>query len=252
MGEASYHPEVRLPIPAPLADRARGRPIRIVPVRRGRSHGAVHRARGASSSPGESAILRSVAWLLVLFGAPPRITMRNRLFGCLGLILGLITVLLLAYYIVGHFLPDTCEAERTVIVNAPIEEIHPLLDDLHRWPEWMEWLQGEGIEVTYEGPARGVGATMTYAWKEGSSTLKIMRSDPATGLGCDWIFSTERMATKIDVTWVADGTGTVLTWKQVATLSSSPNERWGGLGYDFVVGRQLDLFLSNMKRIAEE
>jgi len=178
--------------------------------------------------------------------------MRNRLLGCLGLILGLITVLLLVYYIVGHFLPGTCQADRTIVVNAPIEKIHPLIDDMHRWQEWMEWLQGEGIEVTHEGPARGVGATMTYAWKEESSTLEITRSDLATGIGCDWIFSTARMPTQIDVTWIADESGTVLTWKQVATLSPSPNEKWGGLGYDLVVGRQLDLFLANIKRIAEE
>jgi hypothetical protein len=77
--------------------------------------------------------------------------------------------------------PDTFRIQRTGVIDAPPERIHPLLDDLRRWAEWSPWekLDPE-MKRTFSGAASGRGAA--YAWdgnkKAGAGRMEITGSSP--------------------------------------------------------------------------
>lgn len=69
----------------------------------------------------------------------------------------------------------------SLAIQAPIERIHPLINDLRAWQKWSPW---EGLDPelqrTYSGPANGVGAH--YEWsgnkRAGRGAMEIIDSTP--------------------------------------------------------------------------
>src|SRR6185503_12182168 len=69
-------------------------------------------------------------------------------------------LLLLVLIIVSQFLPSTYHVERSVVIAAKAEAIHPWVNNLKKWPEWSAWTAAKDptLVYQYEGPEEGVGA----------------------------------------------------------------------------------------------
>ena len=129
----------------------------------------------------------------------------------------LLVVLVLGVAIAGAVLPRDYSIERSVTIQAKAEKIHPHVADLKEWPKWMPWWEIDPtIKSTYGDISKGVGATSTWtSEQEGGGDCTITASDPATGVAYDMNFfnGDEKMPSKSQLSYAADGEGTKVTWK---------------------------------------
>jgi hypothetical protein len=123
---------------------------------------------------------------------------------------------------VGLVLPREWRVERSVVINAAPEHIHPLVDDLKAWQSWAAWTQDMDPEVKneYGGPASGVGAW--WAWngpKMGHGKMTITQSEVASGVWVDEMIETDKEVNAHgSITWTQEGGGTKVTWVDTGTL----------------------------------
>ncbi|OYN99942.1 transcriptional regulator [Enemella evansiae] len=72
-------------------------------------------------------------------------------------------------------------AAHTIRIDVPPGRVHPLIDNLFRWPEWSPWDHADpGLERQFSGAEFGIGAE--YAWqgdrRGGAGNLSITESTP--------------------------------------------------------------------------
>ena len=131
------------------------------------------------------------------------------------------TILLLVVAVVAIVLiyaamqPDTFSVARTTRINAPADKIFPLIDDLKAMNAWNPFVKDDPkTQLTYGGPARGVGATSTFGGgSAGSGKVAIVESTPSNHvvmqLDMDQPFETHN---RVAFSLVPNGGGTDVTW----------------------------------------
>ena len=129
-------------------------------------------------------------------------------------LIGIVSVaILLAIY--GLFLPDRIQMQRSIVIEAPSEEIFQKINDLRATRQWGPWHERDpNARYQYSGPDSGVGARVSW------------QSDhPEVGSGSQEIIESEEfnwIKTKLD--FGAQGTATAhnsRTPKPVAVVSNS-------------------------------
>src|SRR5688572_12502187 len=76
--------------------------------------------------------------------------------------------------------PTEYRVERTATLAAPAEIVFDQLSDFRKWAAWSPWEKLDpNMKKTFEGPARGVGAT--YSWqgndKVGKGKMTLVKED---------------------------------------------------------------------------
>lgn len=167
------------------------------------------------------------------------------------LILG---VVILALAVVAQFLPSKYHVERSVIMAAKPEVIHPWLNNLKKWPEWSPWTVAKDptIVYAYEGPEEGVGAISKWDAKDmGEGSMKLTESDPAKGLKFDLSFEHGKYLSTGTFTFESADTGTKVTWGMDGKVSRNPLDRFFSLFMDKFIGPDFEEGLANLKKKAE-
>ncbi|RMA42689.1 SRPBCC family protein [Rhodophyticola porphyridii] len=154
----------------------------------------------------------------------------------------------------AYLLPRNVIVERQITIDAPPEEVFPLVNSLRRGQEWSPWMALDpNVQVTHSGPEAGVGATMEW------------RSDePSVGDGRQEIVESvenERVVTALDFgdmgtaeAWfdlAENGGNTTVTWGLDMDMGNNPIGRWMGLTMDGLVGGDYETGLANLKALAE-
>ena len=81
--------------------------------------------------------------------------------------------------VLGFFLPPTSTVERSVLVDRSPEEVYEVLEDLRHFPHWAPWLETANAEhYRFEGPEKGVGATLVWKDQAGGGRLWITDTRP--------------------------------------------------------------------------
>jgi hypothetical protein len=129
-------------------------------------------------------------------------------------VLLVVAVLFGACILTGLLVPPVWNAEASVVIDAPRERIHGLLDDFHQWRKWSSPEQVDpNTEYAYEGPDSGVGAVQRWAGERSRGMMKILSSDPAAGLE----FETAMLSTEVNGTasigYADEGGKTRVTWQ---------------------------------------
>lgn len=152
--------------------------------------------------------------------------------------------------------PDTFRVERSIVVNAPPERVHALVNDFHAWQAWSPWEKLDpALKRTFGGPASGVGAT--YAWegdsKVGAGRMEITGSTPGAKvlIKLDFLKPIEGHHVT-DFTFTPEGAGTRVNW-----LMTGPSPFISKLfGVIFNIGKQVggqfEEGLGNLKAVAEK
>jgi Polyketide cyclase / dehydrase and lipid transport len=113
--------------------------------------------------------------------------------------------------------PSEYRVERSAAVAAPAELVFDQLADFRKWEGWSPWEKLDpNIKKTYEGPARGVGAS--YSWqgddKVGKGKMTVAKEDAPKQLGIKLEFI-EPFAAVADTTFTltpANSEQTQVTW----------------------------------------
>ena len=164
----------------------------------------------------------------------------------------LVVVVLLS--VVAQLLPSSYRIERNIIIRAGSEKIHPLINDLRRWPEWTVWntTTDPTIVFTYEGPQEGVGAISKWdSKKSGDGSMTVTESDVAKGVKIDLTFSHGRQQCKGWINYVPAGTDTKVVWGFGGDVSRNPMDRWVSFFMEKLAGPEFEKNLAGLKKKIE-
>jgi hypothetical protein len=149
--------------------------------------------------------------------------------------------------------PDTFRVQRTAVIHAPPEKIHPLIADFRRWAEWSPYEKLDpGMKKTFSGAESGRGAA--YAWegkKAGAGRMEITGASPERiTIRLDFTkpleahniatFTLQPRGGRTEVTWAMDG-ATPFAHKVIGVV----------INMDKMVGKDFATGLANLKAIVE-
>ena len=165
-----------------------------------------------------------------------------------------VVVVAAALAIIAQLLPASFRMERSIIVRAGADRIHPWVNDLRRWPEWTVWntTTDPTIAFTYEGPAEGVGAISKWVSKKsGSGMMTITESDPAKGVKVDLVMGRGGNLMKGWIIYAPAGTDTKVIWGFSGELNRNPINRWFGYFMEKMAGPEFEKNLMGLKKKVE-
>lgn len=142
-------------------------------------------------------------------------TMLKKILLCFASLLGLVLV-------VGLALPSHYRVERSTLVRAPAEAIHPRVADLARWAEWSPWTP-EHFPDTEWRFGGGVGAGAVRSWssaRTGPGTLSLTRADK-TGVDYDTSMQGGYLM-RGRLAFTPEAAGTRVTWVEEGSVGANP------------------------------
>lgn len=128
-----------------------------------------------------------------------------------------IAVLIASILILAATKPTSFHIQRSIDIDAPPDQVFPLINDLHNWPRWGK--EDLRVRRTYSGPENGQGAISEWSGsgKEGKGRMLITESLPTrkVSVQVDWAkpfvarnineFTFERVGNSTRVTWTMNG-----------------------------------------------
>ncbi|HWT51306.1 MAG TPA: SRPBCC family protein [Caulobacter sp.] len=172
------------------------------------------------------------------------------------IILGVIVIAVVAVLGFAATRPTDFVVKRTAVIDAPPETLSGMVEDFHQWGRWSPWEKLDpGMTRTYDGPARGVGAS--YAWtgndKVGSGRMEIKQVTPGREVVFDLHFLKPFKADNVGrFEFERQGAATKVVWSMEG--KNPYIAKLMGLFFDMdkMVGKDFETGLANMKAAAEK
>lgn len=169
-------------------------------------------------------------------------------------LLASLAAVLLVVVALGAALPGNWAVRRSVLIAAAPEQVHGLVGDLRRWPQWAFWgRQPPRFRFSFEGTA---GPEQTLHWQElqgakrlAGGSITLTRSHRSQGVE----FSTHMPEGKSgsgSVSYEQLGDMTRVSWLDQGQLPPIV----GGLFLDLYqqrLGRHMQKGLAQLKRVSE-
>ena len=153
--------------------------------------------------------------------------------------------------------PGTFSVRRSAIVQAPAEEIFPLVNNFHQWAKWSPWENKDpAMKRDYGGAESGRGAA--YAWdgnkNVGSGRMEILDASSPSKITikldffkpfeghntAEFSFVPEREAAATNVIWVMQGPSSFMSRVMQVFMD-----------FDKMIGRDFEAGLANLKTLTE-
>lgn len=164
------------------------------------------------------------------------------------------SAVLLSFGMLVAVQPPTFHVERSVTVQAPLQNAHALVNDLRAWRTWSPFENKDpNMHRTYSAVSAGVGAS--YAWagnsEIGEGRMTIEKSEPsAVTMRLEFIkpFAATNTAT---FTFTPSNAGTRVTWAM-----DGENTLVGKIAHlvfdmDKALGGEFERGLGSLKKAAE-
>ncbi len=166
----------------------------------------------------------------------------------LGGIVGLAVILAA----IGFILPNNIHVERSIVINAPQEDVFALVNSFQNFNKWSPWYEREpDANYSYEGPETGVGAITRWKGEEvGAGSQEIVESHPHDSIRVVLDFEDQGRADSYYLFETVDG-GTKVIWGFDTEMGYNPVARYMGLMMDKWVGGDYEHGLANLKTLAE-
>jgi hypothetical protein len=156
--------------------------------------------------------------------------------------------------------PNTFSVERATSVTAPSEKIFPLIDDFHRWASWSPYENKDpAMQRSYSGAASGEGAV--YGWdgnsNVGSGRMEILDSSAPAKIviKLDFFRPFEGHNTA-EFTMLPQGDATQgttrVTWRMHGPAPFMSKLMQVFMNLDHMIGRDFEIGLANLKKLAEQ
>lgn len=152
--------------------------------------------------------------------------------------------------------PNTFSVQRAAIVNAPPEKIFPLINDFHQWGTWSPYEHKDpAMKRTYSGAARGSGAV--YAWEGdknvGSGRMEILEASAPSKIVIKLdFFSPFEAHNTAEFTMLPQDDATRVTWRMHGPAPFMARIMHVFINIDKMVGKDFEVGLANLKRLAEK
>ena len=164
-------------------------------------------------------------------------------------------LLVAAFVAIAFLLPSESNVSRSVVINAPVAKVFPLVNSLRSFYQWSPW---SGIDpdmkVVFSGPESGKGARAVWTSKDpsvgnGSQVITESVENKRVTIALD--FGDMGKATAAYVLR-PEGQNTRVTWLFHTELGNNPVMRWMGLMFDKMVGDDYERGLARLKGLAEK
>lgn len=166
-------------------------------------------------------------------------------------VLGGTAALFVVVTAVGFVLPSQMEVVRSVVIDAPPEQIYPLINDFERgWSQWNPFTKPE-MDIRYTGPNAGVGAQQHWVDGNDDGSMTITRSDPQRGVEFDLVMMQESFRLTGSLLCEPAGEGTKLTWTDRMDMGNNPYRRYMALVLEPAIGSEFEVGLQSLKELAE-
>jgi hypothetical protein len=170
------------------------------------------------------------------------------------ILIGLVVVIAIAIVVVATR-PDTVHVERSATISAPTDVTFAFVNDFHQWGNWSPWSKLDPNEkLTYEGPANGVGESMSWVGndKVGEGKMTITDSKPGASVAVKLEFIKPfPMQSDVEFAFAPAGADTNVKWG----MTNHPNFMGKAMGMfmnmDKMVGPDFEKGLASMKTVAE-
>ena len=168
--------------------------------------------------------------------------------------LAVIGALAVAFLIYVAMLPSEFRIERSAEIRAPAEAVFPMINDLRGFNSWNPFSKADPeANITYSGPASGVGAAYDWAGKKsGAGRMQIATSTPSKitmALDFNKPFVANNFA---EFTLAPHGAATTVTWAMTGTRPFSHKLMGTLFNMDKMVGGEFAKGLENLKLMAEK
>lgn len=169
------------------------------------------------------------------------------------LLMGL--VLLIGAYVVLCILgPKSLNMERSIVVNAPSEDVYAIVSDFNRWKEWSPWQKRDpNMTNTVSGTPAAVGHKMVWiSEQEGSGEQEITAVVPNERVTHALRFKDWDGESKTEFKLSSEGSSTKVSWSMEG--DDTPFVFRGLLlimGGTEMMNKDFDEGLSNIKSISE-
>jgi len=112
--------------------------------------------------------------------------------------------------------PSAFSIERSVVIAAPAERIHPHIASVRAMDAWSPWTKLDPkLQVTYSGPESGVGAQSDWSGPDmgrGRVTVTAVRPPSEVEMRLE-MFEPMAASNRVLFTLVPDANGTEVTWR---------------------------------------
>src|SRR6266480_1840280 len=152
--------------------------------------------------------------------------------------------------------PDTFTVRRATTVKAPPERIFPLINDFHQWGTWSPYeAKDPAMKRTYSGTASGKGAV--YAWQGnknvGSGRMEILDSSVPSKITIKLdFFKPFEGHNTAEFTMLPQGDVTNVTWTMHGPAVFMSKLMQVFMNLDHMIGRDFEVGLANLKKLAEK
>ena len=151
--------------------------------------------------------------------------------------------------------PDGFSVQRVITVQAPPERIFPFINDFHQWGSWSPYENKDpAMKRSYSGAASGTSAV--YAWEGnknvGSCRMEILDASAPSKIVIKLDFFTPFEGhNTAEFTMLPQGDATNVTWLMHGPLPFMGKIMHVFINMDRMVGKDFEIGLANLKRLAE-
>lgn len=150
--------------------------------------------------------------------------------------------------------PDTFTFQRSLLIKAPPEKLHALINDMRAFNTWNPYNKKDpAMQGSYSGPAAGPGARYAFKGNQdvGEGSLEITSSAPnQVGMRLDMSAPIEAH-NQITFTLAQRGQATEVTWAMQGACPFIAKLMGVFIDMDAMIGRDFEAGLSSLQLLAE-
>jgi hypothetical protein len=152
--------------------------------------------------------------------------------------------------------PSSFSVERAIDIDAPADQIFPLINDFHQWGSWSPWENKDpAMKRSFSGAASGKGAV--YGWEGnsnvGSGRMEILEaSAPSKILIKLDFFKPFEGHNTAEFTMLPQGGATHVSWVMRGPAPFMSKLMQVFMDLDRMIGKDFEIGLSSLKKLTEK
>lgn len=164
-------------------------------------------------------------------------------------------ILLILLIGIGLLLPSSTQIERSIVIDAPAQQVFPHLNSMRAFHAWSPWTDIDpATRYSFSGPEQGIGARMT--WESGNDQVgqgsqEIIDSVVDTQVRTQLEFGDQGSAQAVFVL-EPEGAATRVRWQFETRFGWDLLGRYVGLMLDSMIGAAYDKGLRRLKATIEQ